>query len=112
MTVGAAFASGVGSALPGALIGGSRSQPPGNAFADPFFNDRSFVNVAPVGVNLGEILREMNSGPPENGGLGISLQSPVLEANVGAAVPRRVDIATVAIIGGGLIVLAIFLRRR
>ena len=36
-------------------------------------NDRSQVNIAPVGVNLGAIFEPMNAGSPANGGLGAEL---------------------------------------
>ena len=34
--------------------------------------DRSVINVSPVAVNLGEILRNFNEGSPPNGGFGIN----------------------------------------
>ncbi len=44
------------------------------AGGDPIFSDRNAINVAPVGVNLGEILRVFE-GPPENGGAGLEIFS-------------------------------------
>lgn len=38
------------------------------------FNDRLNINVAPIGVNVGEIFRNF-SGPSENGGFGFSSPS-------------------------------------
>ena len=32
--------------------------------------DRSPINIAPVGFNLGEILQPISQGAPENGGIG------------------------------------------
>ena len=33
-------------------------------------SDRSPINIAPVGVNLGAILQPVSQGSPENGGIG------------------------------------------
>jgi len=38
---------------------------------DAAMSDRSPINIAPVGVNLGSILQPFNQGAPENGGYGI-----------------------------------------
>ena len=41
------------------------------------FSPYTPINVAPVGVNLGEIFKDMSSGPPQNGGTPISMQWPI-----------------------------------
>jgi len=38
-------------------------------------NDRSVINIAPIGVNLGEIIRPFNEGSPANGGYGLEIPS-------------------------------------
>jgi hypothetical protein len=35
------------------------------------------INIAPVGVNLGEIFKDMSTGPPENGGTPVSMSWPI-----------------------------------
>ena len=38
--------------------------------AESALSDRSPINIAPIGFNLGEILQPINQGSPENGGVG------------------------------------------
>mgnify|MGYP006279884981 CR=1 FL=1 len=68
----AALIGAAGTAASGALQGAT-SSPPNMQRQD--FNGRSYINVAPVGLNLGEILRQYK-GPPENGGLGLETTVP------------------------------------
>jgi hypothetical protein len=88
--------------------------------------DMSSIDVAPVGVNLGEILKPYQEGSPQNGGYGISIPSQYLPDNTAkdqksiqndtVPVPAKTmeqiegkfPIVPIAIGAGGLI-LAIFL---
>ena len=51
----------------GAGGGASLSMP---SSATSSLSDRSPINIAPVGVNLGAILQPVSQGSPENGGIG------------------------------------------
>lgn len=61
--------SGLGTAASGLLTGAGQAGPALSG-GNPLFSDRNYINVAPVGVNLGEILRNWE-GPTENGGFGL-----------------------------------------
>lgn len=37
---------------------------------NPATSDRNYINVAPTGLNLGEILKNLATGDPANGGAG------------------------------------------
>ena len=68
---GGLFAGLGGFNLPG-FTGGAAG--PAVSGGDLRFSDRNLINVAPVGVNLGEILRNFE-GPAENGGFGLETRS-------------------------------------
>lgn len=58
------------------MIGGSSAAKDlEQSSAAAVWNDRSFTNIAPIGVNLGAILQPHEQGSPENGGSGIELLS-------------------------------------
>ena len=48
------------------------------------FSPYTPINIAPVGVNLGEIFKDMSSGPPQNGGTPVSMQWPVSSFSTGS----------------------------
>ncbi len=73
---GAAGATPVGAAassIPN--IGGAAG--PATSGNENQFNDRNQINIQPVGVNIGEILRNFE-GPSENGGFGLETRSRYL----------------------------------
>lgn len=50
---------------------------------DPAFNGRNFIDIKPVNVNIGEIIKNF-TGPPENGGLGLDVRSRYFGAGLSA----------------------------
>ncbi|KKN30030.1 hypothetical protein LCGC14_0838030 [marine sediment metagenome] len=63
------------------------------------FNDRNLIDIAPVGVNIGEILKNYDI-PPENGGLGLTRASrffgdtaSAVAGNLGSTVPVLLVVA-------------------
>ena len=54
----------------GALGAGGGYQLQMSAEATSSISDRSPINIAPIGFNLGEILQPVSQGGPENGGIG------------------------------------------
>lgn len=76
------LASGFGSGLSSSILrpGASSAAISGG---NPISSDRNFVNIAPVGVNVGEIFRNLE-GPTENGGFGLTRRSRLLNDNAGA----------------------------
>ena len=95
------------------LTGGAAG--PAISGGNPLFNDRNYINIAPTGVNLGEIFRNFE-GPPENGGAGLERGNLFVKAGldgglVGATIGGESFPLIVILIAGGL-VLALFLGRR
>ena len=80
--VGTAALQGLGAALGGSL-------PPNVSRAQA----SNYINVAPVGVNIGEIVRPYNEGSLTNGGYGIPLASRFIDGLSGRQ--------TVEALGGG-----------
>lgn len=68
-------------AIPIPSMTGGAAAPSGS---EGYFSNRSPVNIAPVGVNLGAILQPFNQGAPENGGYGLDLMSRYVENKYGA----------------------------
>lgn len=64
MAVGTATAAMAGASALGKGLGAAASSPPSYSELD----DRSVTNIAPVGVNLGAIMRPFNEGSRTNGG--------------------------------------------
>ena len=54
----------------GALGAGGGYQLQMSAEATSSISDRSPINIAPIGFNLGAILQPVNQAGPENGGIG------------------------------------------
>lgn len=117
------LATGFGSGLSGVF-----SRPGASSAAisggNPISSDRTMVNIAPVGVNVGEIFRNLE-GPPENGGLGLVRRNRFLadsadtrliagslplglEGGVSANVPTLLLIAA----GAGLLIFVVSRARR
>lgn len=77
-------------------------------------SDRSPINIAPIGFNLGAILQPMNQGSPENGGAGLDFMNRYSGQVVGrqAGDINGANWTLITIAGGaGLIGLFLFLRR-
>lgn len=76
--------------------------------------DRSPINIAPIGFNLGEILQPISQGSPENGGIGadfMSRYSGASKQNLSASDIRSSNLLPILMIGGaGLMALFLFLR--
>jgi len=98
------LATGVGQALPG-LLGGGGGMP---TMSGPI-NDRTAINVAPVGVNLGAILNPYNQGSTENGGYGLELLSRWAPTEAGIQTPYygRKEPVPVAVYIAGAVGLAL-----
>ena len=76
--------------------------------------DRSPINIAPIGFNLGAILQPMNQGSPENGGAGLDFMNRYSGQVVGrqAGDINGTNWTLIAIAGGaGLMGLFLLLRR-
>lgn len=71
--LGTATAGGLTQGLGNAIGGGSAPAPPQSFLGAP-----SYVNVQPVGVNLGAILQPFTQGAPANGGSGLDRVSRFL----------------------------------
>ena len=95
--------------LPSLGLTGGAGGPAGPSSADAIFNDRSLVHVAPVGVNFGELFREMNSGPPNTGGFGFSISSP-FDKPGDRAVQAGVSTTTLLFVAGGILLITLFPR--
>ena len=83
--------------------------------ANAEWNDRSYVNIAPVGVNLGAILDPYNQGSAQNGGFGLELMSryaPAARDNASLSVSAGLGsyLLPILLLGGGLLVF-MFLRK-
>jgi len=54
-------------------------------------SDKSPVNIAPIGVNVGEILKPYNQGSVENGGFGLEYPSRLmpLTASLSSNIPTK-----------------------
>lgn len=94
-------------------LGGMTAPPPAAiSSADGLsVSDRSVVNVAPVGFNLGEIIRAFE-GPPENGGFGIDKGSRLGTNNQEFAAARLTSqggsfrFSTAGLLAGGIALVA------
>ena len=69
----AALGAQVASSVLSKALGGGKSASARSGGTN-VFNDRTYVTVQPVGVNVGEIFRNFE-GPPSNGGFGFEQKS-------------------------------------
>lgn len=104
MTFIAPLASALGS------IGASAVAPsptaPALSGAEALYADRTYINIAPVGVNIGEILKALDSGPLETGGSGFMLSSFFGGQPTVGTQSQGMSLTTMALLlGGGLLVL-------
>lgn len=77
-------------------------------------SDRSPINVAPVGVNLGAILQPVSQGSPENGGIGadyFSRYSGAGYANLSASEMGSKNMLPWILAGGAALLALFFLVR-
>ena len=77
-------------------------------------SDRSPINVAPIGVNLGAILQPYGQGSPENGGIGADFMARYAGAsfqNRSAGDITSTSLLPFILIGGaGLVALLLLVR--
>jgi hypothetical protein len=72
------------SLIPGAASAlGGGTQPGTSSSATGELNDRTVINVAPVGINLGALLQPLNEGSPANGGFGVDIPSRYIPISTG-----------------------------
>lgn len=76
------------------------------------FSPYTPINVAPVGVNLGEIFKDMSQGPPQNGGTPVSMQWPISSFSTGSPLLDKAldpegnnDVSMPLYIGAGVILI-------
>lgn len=103
----AGLAGGIGGASGGASV----SMP---SSATSALSDRSPINIAPVGFNLGAILQPMTQGGPENGGAGIDFLSRYSGVGVGqlsAGSVGATNYLPFILIGGAALVALFFFMR-
>jgi hypothetical protein len=100
--------------LGGAAMGGKNA-----GLTSQRINDRSAINVAPVGVNLGEILRPFREGSPANGGYGIQTPSRWIGGESAGFSPKLApqkatmdEGAVPVLILGGLAIAGLFVFRK
>jgi len=97
------------------LTGAGAPAGPALSGGNPLFNDRNYINVAPVGVNLGEILRNWE-GDPANGGFGYAGTSRLLGGQSGVSggvsVQGGIGAAPIILIAGAGLALLYLLRRK
>jgi hypothetical protein len=75
--------------LTGLTGGEGKTKNPDEKYALSTLSDRTAINIAPVGVNFGDLLREMNVGSEANGGQGVHVRSRYL--GTGASLPTMPD---------------------
>lgn len=83
--------------------------------AQSALSDRSPINIAPIGFNLGAILQPMNEGSPENGGAGMDFMRRYTGAGVGTSASDITSSNLLPFIlmgGGGLVLLLVVLKKR
>ncbi|MFH1931048.1 MAG: hypothetical protein ABIN18_05605 [Pseudomonadota bacterium] len=100
-----------GMAAGGAGGGGGISLP---SSATSSLSDRSPINIAPVGFNLGAIMQPMMEGSPENGGFGVSFMNRYSGSSAGtlsAGTLGATSILPYVLIGGAALVALFFLVR-
>ena len=113
---GGALLSGLGTSIGGLLSGAGAATGPAISGGNPLFNDRNFINIAPVGVNLGEMLRNFE-GPPENGGFGLetsSRMSPTIGASfdlLGSKAGFSTGLLPILLLIGGAVIVGVVLNR-
>lgn len=116
--LGGPIGAGVGQAAAGALSGLLGGQAP-----PAVSNNASRINVAPVAVNFGEILRPFNAGSLTNGGFGLDVADRFVDSlrprgilggplRVEGAGALSIDPTLILVVGGGLVLLAALARRR
>lgn len=94
---------------PGAGQGGF-SMPSG---ASGSLSDRSPINIAPIGANLGEILQPVSQGGPENGGIGADfLQRYTGGGQSPGTLSTGVNWPLLIAIPGAILALFILMRKR
>ena len=95
----------------GAAGGTSVSMP---SAATSSLSDRSPINIAPIGFNLGAILQPMGQGSPENGGYGMDFMQRYSGQSAGSLSAASVGAGSVLpylLIGGAALVAVFFLVR-
>ena len=109
----------VGQAMGGMMGGeggGGGGGPAQSAANESQWNDRSYTNICPVGVNLGAILDPYNQGSTQNGGFGLELLSRFAPGqannpNLSAELKGTMGGAMTWILLGGAALVAVFLLR-
>lgn len=94
----------------GAGGGASLSMP---SSATSSLSDRSPINIAPIGFNLGAILQPMGQGSPENGGVGADFMARYSGQVAGrkSTDPNGINWTMLAIVGAvGVIGLVVMLK--
>jgi len=71
-------------AIAGQVVGNALSGLLGGSAAPTLSANSATINVAPVGVNLGEILKPYNQGSMTNGGFGLPIASRFVDGLNGA----------------------------
>lgn len=112
----AAGALGGGGGIPS--ITGGMAGPATSGGEQTGFNDRNVINIAPVGTNIGEILRNFE-GDPANGGFGLEARSRFLfgdqqplQASFGLSGAQSNLILPALLLAGGAAVFFLIRRRR
>lgn len=100
-----------GMAAGGAGGGGGISMP---SSATSSLSDRSPINIAPIGFNLGAILQPMGQGSPENGGYGMDFMNRYSGSSAGslnAGSVGKTNMLPFLLIGGAALVALFFFVR-
>ena len=94
----------------GAGGGASLSMP---SSATSSLSDRSPINIAPIGFNLGAILQPMGQGSPENGGYGMDFMSRYSGGGIspGTAIAKGTNWPLMLAIPGALVALFFLIKR-
>jgi len=77
--------------------------------------DRSPINIAPIGFNLGEILQPVAQGGPENGGIGADFMSRYSGASAGSLSAASLGASStlpLLLIGGAALAALLFFMLR
>ena len=94
----------------GAGGGASLSMP---STATSTLSDRSPINIAPIGFNLGAIMQGMTQGSPENGGLGADFMKRYSGGGIapGKTIAPRMNWPLMLAIPGALVALILLIKR-
>ena len=95
----------------GAGGGASLSMP---SSATSSLSDRSPINIAPIGFNLGAILQPMGQGSPENGGYGTDFMSRYSGGGIspGKTIATGTNWPLMLAIPGALVALFFLIKKR